>query len=193
MNNYLIGKLVHLSAAEPDELVKSYLLWDRDSEYRRLLDDIPPRLWSKEKYETWLKQSLDKPEAQSFPFFLRTCDEERLVGFIELWVESWVHREGFVGIGIGSRSDWGKGYGTDAMNCILRFAFLELNLWRVSLDTFEYNQRAIASYEKSGFVHEGWQRGTLAKDGQRYDMLYMGILRKEWIERNEMRGLVSAA
>ena len=48
-------------------------------------------------------------------------------------------------------------------------------------------------YEKSGFVHEGWQRGTLAKDGQRYDMLYMGILRKEWIERNEMRGLVSAA
>jgi RimJ/RimL family protein N-acetyltransferase len=185
VNNLLTGSLVRLSAAEPEELVKAYMVWDRDSEFRRLLDDIPPRLWSKEKYEAWIKLSIDKADNKAYQFHLRTLEGNRLIGFIEVWCESWIHREGFIGIGIGSRSDWGKGYGTDAMKCILRFSFLELNLRRVSLDTFSYNPRAIRSYEKAGFIHEGRQRGIISKDGQRYDMLYLGILRDEWERRKD--------
>ncbi len=127
MNDYSTGKLVVLSTAEPEELVKSYLIWDRDLEFRRLVDDIPPRLWSKEKYEAWIKQAIEKSESSSYEFFIRTLEDGRLIGFAELWCQNWSHGEGIVGIGIGSRSDWGKGYGTDAMKCILRFAFLELN------------------------------------------------------------------
>jgi RimJ/RimL family protein N-acetyltransferase len=65
---------------------------------------------------------------------------------------------------------------------ILRFAFTELNLRRVTLTVFEYNPRAIRSYEKAGFHHEGRLRGVLLRDGKRWDMLYMGILAEDWKE-----------
>jgi RimJ/RimL family protein N-acetyltransferase len=67
------------------------------------------------------------------------------------------------------------------MIVILRYAFQELNLRRVALDTFEYNPRAIRSYEKAGFVHEGRARGYLYREGQRWDLIFMGILREEWL------------
>jgi RimJ/RimL family protein N-acetyltransferase len=89
--------------------------------------------------------------------------------------------DAFVGIGIGDRELWGKGYGTEAMKLMLRFAFQELNLRRVSLNTFEYNPRAVHSYEKAGFVHEGCERDWLHREGRRWDLIYMGILREEWL------------
>jgi RimJ/RimL family protein N-acetyltransferase len=70
------------------------------------------------------------------------------------------------------------------MNILLRFAFTEINLRRVTLTVFEYNPRAIRSYEKAGFRHEGRMRAVLNKEGRRWDVLYMGILREEWMEQN---------
>jgi RimJ/RimL family protein N-acetyltransferase len=54
----------------------------------------------------------------------------------------------------------------------------------MTLTVFEYNPRAIRSYEKAGFQREGRLRKILNKEGKRWDMLYMGILRKEWLEQN---------
>jgi RimJ/RimL family protein N-acetyltransferase len=67
------------------------------------------------------------------------------------------------------------------MNILLRFAFTEINLRRVTLTVFEYNPRAIRSYEKAGFRHEGRARKVVNKEGRRWDVLYMGILREEWL------------
>jgi RimJ/RimL family protein N-acetyltransferase len=58
---------------------------------------------------------------------------------------------------------------------------MEQNLRRVSLDTFEYNPRAIRSYEKAGFVYEGRARQYLLREGKRWDLIFMGILRQEWL------------
>jgi RimJ/RimL family protein N-acetyltransferase len=69
---------------------------------------------------------------------------------------------------------------------LLRFAFTEVNLRRVTLSVFEYNPRAIRSYEKAGFRHEGRLRKVLNKEGKRWDILLMGILREDWLERNSM-------
>ena len=63
---------------------------------------------------------------------------------------------------------------------MLRFAFNELNLWRVTLGVYAYNPRAIRSYEKAGFRREGLVRGDCRRDGQRWDSVFMGILREEW-------------
>jgi RimJ/RimL family protein N-acetyltransferase len=66
------------------------------------------------------------------------------------------------------------------MRVMLRYAFQELNLHRVALAVFGYNERAYKSYQKVGFQVEGTLRERLRRDGQRYDMITMGILRDEW-------------
>jgi RimJ/RimL family protein N-acetyltransferase len=81
---------------------------------------------------------------------------------------------------IGEREYWGKGYGTDAMNLLTRYAFMELNLHRVSLGVHSYNTRALRCYEKAGFRTEGAIRGETFREGRRSDDIYMGILRREW-------------
>jgi len=70
------------------------------------------------------------------------------------------------------------------MKVILRYAFTEINMNRVTLNVFEFNPRAIRAYEKAGFRHEGRMRKVLNKEGKRWDMLYMSILREEWMEQN---------
>jgi RimJ/RimL family protein N-acetyltransferase len=70
------------------------------------------------------------------------------------------------------------------MRLALGFAFMELNLHRVSLNVFEYNPRAVRSYEKAGFHVEGRQRQALLRNGKRWDAIEMGILREEWLEMN---------
>ena len=118
----------------------------------------------------------------SYFFSIRTLAEDKLIGELGLDVVTWPGRDAFVGLGIGETEYWSRGYGTDAMNILLRFAFTEVNLRRVTLTVFEYNPRAIRSYEKAGFRHEGQMRKVLNKEGQRWDMLYMGILREQWLE-----------
>ncbi|MCJ7532585.1 MAG: GNAT family N-acetyltransferase [Anaerolineales bacterium] len=66
------------------------------------------------------------------------------------------------------------------MKIVLCFAFSELNLHRVSLGVFEYNPRAVRSYEKAGFVLEGHERKAIQRDGKFWDMIFMGVLREEW-------------
>jgi RimJ/RimL family protein N-acetyltransferase len=120
----------------------------------------------------------DKPEV--FFFMIRSLDDDRVIGEIGLDEVDWVHGETFVGISIGERDLWGKGYGTDAMRIVLRYAFTELNLERVTLTVFEYNPRAMRSYEKAGFTVEGRLKKMLLRGGRRWDEFFMGILRREW-------------
>ena len=184
MKDILKGSLVRLAAVDHEELAKACAAWNQDTELTRLMD-TRARLHSiKAIKEFFEKETLEPPPA-SHHFSIRALDDDRLLGDINFDViNSWGSRDAFVGIGIGSRADWGRGYGTDAMNIGLRFVFTELNLRRVTLTVFEYNPRAVRSYEKAGFKLEGRMRGALLKDGTRWDMLYMGILREEWMEKN---------
>jgi RimJ/RimL family protein N-acetyltransferase len=181
--NSLCGKLVRLTAQEPQEEAEAIAAWNGDTAWWRLLASEPCNLYSGKKIAEWIQKSQEKDPPSSYSFCIRTLDDDRLIGFIGLDGDIFPHGEAFVGIGIGEREFWSKGYGTDAMKVILRFGFEELNLRRVALDTFEYNPRAIRSYEKAGFVHEGRVRGYLYREGQRWDLIFMGLLRQEWLAR----------
>ena len=184
MEDLLTGKLVRLAGPELEEISKSFAQWNRDSEYMRLLDTDPPRLHSSKAIKEWLEKEFEK-DSDMYWFAIRTLEDDRLLGDVTLSVINWGSREAFAGIAIGAREFWGKGYGTDAMQLLLRYGFIELNLWRISLNVFEFNQRALRSYEKAGFRLEGRQRQAIQREGRRWDILYMGILREEWMEQNQ--------
>jgi RimJ/RimL family protein N-acetyltransferase len=184
MTDPLRGELVILRTMDPEEISMAFSKWQQDTEYKRLADLPPPRLNSPKTIKAWFEKELDGQNDTLYWFAIRALEDNRLLGDIVLEVVNWNMQDSFVGIAIGERDFWGKGYGTEAMQLILRFAFTQVNLRRVTLTVFEYNQRGIHSYEKVGFKHEGRQRGRILREGKRWDILFMGILREEWLERN---------
>jgi len=184
MNDLFRGDLVRLTTESPEALSAAFARWNRDTEYTRLLNDNPQRMWSEKKIKEYIEKDMEKDPPEEYFFQVRALAEDKLIGHLNLDVVDWPGRDAFVGLGIGETESWSKGYGTDVMNVLLRFAFTELNLRRVTLTVFEYNPRAIRSYEKAGFRHEGHLRNFLNREGRRWNELYMGILREEWMERN---------
>ena len=88
-----------------------------------------------------------------------------------------------LGISIGDKSYWGKGYGRDAVRVLLDYAFRLRNAHKVWLNVNAPNERAIRAYRACGFVEEGRLREQVWGDGQYADLVYMGILREEWKAR----------
>ena len=115
-------------------------------------------------------------------FGIYTLTDNRLIGSCSIEPMR-SHRNAWVAIGIGDPAYRGKGYGTDAMRLLIGYGFRELDLQKITLSAFGYNLRAIRSYEKAGFIREVVQRAALYRDGQRHDMIVMGILRREWEAR----------
>jgi len=174
------GKQVRLTAENPQVMGEAFSRWDRDSEFFRLLDNDPQALYSRKKITDWLEKDIEKTENDSFFFSIRTLDQDQLIGFIAIWDIQWSHGSSWVSIGLGEREFWGKGFGTDAMRLILNYAFNELNLYRVTLFVFGYNERAIRSYQKAGFQIEGRFRQGIQRGGKRWDVILMGVLRSDW-------------
>jgi len=177
------GEKTYLAAEEPEIMAKAFSRWMQDSEYIRLLDSDPPRLWSVRQEKEWIEKELEKEDPYDIFFVIKSRSEDKLLGFTALFDLSLNHGDSLVAIALGEREYWGQGYGTDAMRTLLRYAFHELNLRRISLLVFEYNTRAISSYEKAGFTHEGRMRGMMLREGRRWDFLFMGILREEWQQK----------
>jgi RimJ/RimL family protein N-acetyltransferase len=90
-------------------------------------------------------------------------------------------------ITIGEPDAWGRGYGTEATGLMLELAFKRIGLHRVTLSVFSFNERAIRSYQKSGFRLEGRAREAILRDSQRFDELSMGVLATEWLAHEGAR------
>jgi len=185
MKDIYKGELVRLSAIDKEEMSKAFSRWSRDTEFRRFMDSGVFPMISHKNLQSMVEKDLEESSVNQHWFSIRKLDNDMLLGDIDLYVYNWSGRDAFVGLGIGEREFWGKGYGTDVMKVILRYAFTEVSLNRVTLNVFEYNPRAIRSYEKAGFRHEGRMRQVLNKEGRRWDILFMGILREEWMEMQE--------
>lgn len=184
MKNILLGKSVRLSAVDHEEMGKAASHAVRDSELDRLMDSKAASLRSPKATTQSIEKELGEESASTFYFSIRSTADNALLGDIALDVDEWNTGNAFVGLAVYERANWGKGFGSEAMHLLLEFAFNEVNMRRVSLTVFEYNPRAIRSYEKVGFRHEGRLRGRLMREGKRWDMLVMGILREEWIALN---------
>jgi RimJ/RimL family protein N-acetyltransferase len=186
----LRGEHVRLAAANPETDAETIASWTRDSEFSHLLETGAPELWTAQSTKAFLAEEQDeeKTKGRQFPFVIRLLADDRLIGFIDVEVNHWSQREGWLAIGLGPRADWGRGYGTDALRVLARYAFAELNLARLSLSVFAYNERAVRAYLKCGFSVEGRQRERLRRGAQRYDMIFMGLLREDWLARQPPAG-----
>jgi RimJ/RimL family protein N-acetyltransferase len=156
--------------------------WTHDSEFLRLMDIGPARPMSaamiKKQYEKLEKQI--EEEKNLYHFMIRAKADDRLMGKASIQEIEWANSNGWIRLGIGAAENRRKGYGTQALQMLLRFAFAELNLFRVSAMVPEYNEGAIFLLGKFGFVQEVCRRKSLERDSRRWDLYIFGLLRDEW-------------
>jgi diamine N-acetyltransferase len=142
--------------------------------------------------EQWFVNMLKRPAAeQPLAIEVRQADPAGgadtwlLVGNCALLDIDWRNRSAELGILIGEKEYWGRGYGTETLRLLVKHAFETLNLHRVWLRVYETNPRAIRAYEKAGFVLEGRQRQAEVKNGKYIDVLVMSLLREEYLAGKE--------
>src|ERR671913_1452198 len=113
MKDLFRGELVRLTSEDLDAVAKSEVRWQRDSEYIRLADSDPIRLNSEKRIREWLTESrIDRGlQPERYSFWARALADDRLIGEFTLSLDL-IHSVAWVGIGIGERDFWGKGYGT---------------------------------------------------------------------------------
>ena len=128
-----------------------------------------------EQFRSW---SANKDSTGAgFSIVARETDE--LIGHVTLWGASVAARAATLAIII-APDHWGRGYGTDAVRVMVRYGFEEMGLNRIGLGVWAYNDRAIATYRKIGFVDEGRRRQVVFHAGRFHDEILMSLLSSEW-------------
>jgi RimJ/RimL family protein N-acetyltransferase len=169
------GRLVRLRAREREDVDRAYR-WINDYEVSRFLILRYPQ--SRLQEQAWLDNT---PVAGFFglPLAIETLEGVH-IGNIDLRDVQPENRTAEIGIMIGEKRYWSQGYGSDAVRTLTRFAFRVMNLQRVHLRTYEYNERGQAAFRKAGFVEEGRLRQHIYMEGRYWDVVLMGCLREEF-------------
>lgn len=176
------GRNIRLGPIDHDKDPEIESKWTHDSEFMRMMEINPARPMSaaiiKKQYEK-LEKQIDESK-NLYHFAIRAKEDDRLMGKASVqWIE-WTNGNGWIQLGFGSADDRHKGYGSQALSMLTRFAFAELNLFRVSARIPEYNEAAIDLFKKFGFVEEVRRRQAIDRDGRRWDLLVFGLLNSDW-------------
>ncbi len=170
------GRLVRLRAVEPEDAENAFR-WMNDREVTSGLMARYP--FSMESEREWVKGAAKPLDFGNVRFAVETMDGVH-IGHCGLHGGSAENRHAELGILIGEKEYWGRGFGTDVMLTLLRFSFEQMNLHKVTLGVFEFNGRGLAVYAKLGFVEEGRFREDQYQDGRYWDVVRMSILRREY-------------
>ena len=171
--------MVRLRALEPTDLENAYT-WVNDREVTQYLMVRYP--WSRAREEKYLQEASSEDNSFGDVRLAIETKEGVHIGMCGLHRARPEDRGAELGIMIGDKSFWSNGYGTDTVRTLLHFAFEQINMHKVALGVFEFNERAMACYRKCGFVDEGRFREEYFQDGRYWDVARMSILRGEWDE-----------
>jgi len=177
-NPIIRGEKVYLSPSERTDL-DDFVRWFNDADTMRYLAMRAPMGRAAE--EKWFDGMLERQGKRDYHFVICLLEDGRSIGTIGLHEIDEESGTAAFGIAIGEKSEWDKGYGTDALNAIADFGFGELRLERIWLDVYEGNDRAQRSYLKAGFTTEGTMRRAIFKHGDFADVLRMSLLRDDWL------------
>jgi RimJ/RimL family protein N-acetyltransferase len=174
MHRSLEGALVRLRAREAADVEDSYR-WRNDWEVIRFLARRYPASRAS------VARQIVEAEARfdSIVFLIETKADGHPIGWAGLRTTGPESRCADLGIAISEPDYRDGGYGTDAMRTACRFGFEMMNLHRIELTVYDWNERAIRVYEKVGFRHEARYRQAMWREGRYVDLLLMGLLKGE--------------
>jgi RimJ/RimL family protein N-acetyltransferase len=172
----IVGESIVLRRHSPGNL-DAFRRWYADPEVARLAryQEAPMR---PEEIERFFAARVVGGDALAMA--IHVADTNRLIGtcaFSQLDAEN---GSALYHITIGEKDAWGRGHGTEATRLMLDHAFGTLGLHRIALFVFEFNERAVRTYARCGFVVEGRARESIWRDGRWWDEIAMSVLESDW-------------
>lgn len=174
---FLVGEWIYLRPLEPADVTEAYVGWLNDSDVTRFMQTgaFPTMRHSLRQYVKRLGKSSD-----TVMLAMVERGTGRHVGNVKLGPIHQIHHRADLGIMIGEKTRWGRGYGREAVGLMLGYAFERLNLHKVTLGVEAGHKPAVRLYEELGFKIEGVQRQHIFRNGRYRDNLVMGLLRSEY-------------
>jgi diamine N-acetyltransferase len=181
----IYGERIRFRAVEKGDL-PLFVIWTNDQEVRQgILLHNPV---SQAEEDGWYERMLLRPVDEHVMAIEARLPADgtgeqcwKLIGSLAFEQIDWHVRAAELGIMIGDKSYWNRGYGTESVRLLAQHGFNTLNLNRIFLHVFETNPRAIRAYEKAGFTLEGRERQTEYMDGKYIDVLRMSLLKGEFL------------
>ncbi|WP_195571360.1 GNAT family N-acetyltransferase [Paenibacillus sp. 1001270B_150601_E10] len=165
--------------------VEQYHQWRDDMEVMRTTNPFLDRVSFDDTIQFVTQVVMGSTSSKNYIIVDKGTDEP--IGITALIQLDYKNRNGECILEIGNKAYWGKGYGTEALQLLLRYAFLECNLHRLSLRVFSFNEKAIRLYTKIGFKQEGVTRQSIYRDGDWHDIIHMGMLQEEYLQFQSTR------
>ncbi len=170
----IAGEHVILRAFERDDAERCYR-WMNDPNIVRTLKSRYPIAFQNEM--EWLDRAMHANWNERH-FAIERKDDRTHIGNASIHDIDWVSRTAAFGLFVGEPSAWNRGFGGDAIRTLVRFAFEEMNLRKLRINVFEYNDRAKHVLETQGFVQEGRLRREFYREGSWHDLLILSIFRE---------------
>jgi [ribosomal protein S5]-alanine N-acetyltransferase len=167
------GERIRLRPFREADATHRYVGWLNDPDVNRYLESRFETATVASTREFVARMTADPNHA----FFAIERREDGLhVGNIKLGPVNWRHRYAEIGLLIGERTCWGKGYATEAIRLIVRYGFDALGLHRLSAGCYLPNQGSARAFERAGFVREGLRRSCCLAGQEYVDVILLGIV-----------------
>ena len=163
------GRLIRLRAFERGDVDANHAFVNDYETVRGMLSGIPFPASVEDEYR-WLEQQTSYSRGE-YQFAVEDFEGD-LVGRCGVTRLDWKNRVAELGIMIGTPYR-GRGYGSEAIALLCDFCFKEMNLHKLKVSVFAFNEAAIRCYEKNGFVREGLCRREIFRDGAYQDVVLL--------------------
>lgn len=174
---------VRLTPLQMENIYKHFR-WNNDPELNRMDSEIPHEEETFGQFKKRFERLCFDPSPRHRHFEIYSHEEDVLIGIAYVARISEYNHHALVGITIGDRDYWGRGYGRESLDLLLSYCFDELDLHRVSAATFEYNTAWRDLVEGMGFTKEGTAREYLYRDGRYWDKEKYALLEHEYRARD---------
>ncbi len=165
----LNGTLVRLRAFESGDVEANHAFMNDAATLRGMLSGIPfPSSYQDE--QQWLSQQTGYTRGE-YQFAVENFDGD-LVGRCGIIRLDWKNRVAELAIMIGT-THRGNGYGKEAMQLLCDFCFREMNLHKLKVTVFAFNEPALRCYRANGFEQEGLLKKEIFRDGQYRDVVIL--------------------
>lgn len=167
----IAGDKVILRALEHDDLERCYR-WMNDPMVVRALKSRYPMPFHTEA--EWLENATSVSATERH-FAIERKDDRVHIGNASLHGIDWVSRTAAFGFFIGDSESWHKGYGSDGVRALVRFSFEEMNLRKLKIKVFDYNDRAKLLLSGLGFAEEGKLEREFFREGKYQDIVIFSV------------------